>query len=285
MNFYGLRAWVDGQLAPAGAVVEARTPAGLPCGQTTVETPGQFGLLTVYRDDPATAEVEGPRPGETISFVVDDRPATVDDERAVTWTEHGDLQRVDLVVGNVGIDLPRFYLPLVVSGDHARASPSGLQPGAPAARPAGAQTTRQISLAAGWNLISFNVLPPTSDVATVLASIAGLYSVVLGYDRGGLSYYPQLPPGMNSLRTMDPYHGYWIRMNVAATLSLSGTSVPVATPINLYAGWNLVGYLPEGPEPVTSALASIAGQYTAVTSYRGGALYYTAHGHKLRFWA
>lgn len=59
MNFYGLRAWVDGQLAPAGAVVEARTPAGLPCGQTTVETPGQFGLLTVYRDDPATAEVEG----------------------------------------------------------------------------------------------------------------------------------------------------------------------------------------------------------------------------------
>jgi hypothetical protein len=92
-------------------------------------------------------------------------------------------------VGKASIDLPRFYLPLVVSGDHARASPSGLQPGAPAARPAGAQTTRQISLSVGWNLISFNVLRPTSDVATVLASIAGLYSVVLGYDRGGLSYY------------------------------------------------------------------------------------------------
>ena len=59
INLYGLRVWVDGRLAPAGAVVEARTPAGLPCGQTTVETPGQFGLLTVYRDDPATAEVEG----------------------------------------------------------------------------------------------------------------------------------------------------------------------------------------------------------------------------------
>jgi hypothetical protein len=79
---------------------------------------------------------------------------------------------------------------------------------------------------------------------------------------------------MNSLRTMDPYHGYWIRMNVSGTLNVSGSLVPATTPIALYSGWNLVGYLPEGPEPVTSALASIAGQYTAVTSYRGGALYY-----------
>jgi RHS repeat-associated protein len=79
---------------------------------------------------------------------------------------------------------------------------------------------------------------------------------------------------MNSLRTLDPFHGYWIRMNAPANLSVGGTLVAVTTPISLRPGWNLIGYLPEGPEPITTALAGITGQYSAVTGYQNGALYY-----------
>ncbi len=270
MNLYGLHVWIDGQPAPIGSIVEAFGPNTALLARTVVSTPGQYGLLTIYRDDPGTADVEGLRPGDTISFKINGRPASVIGNQTIVRTEHGALQQADLFVGQAGAVSRAQYLPLILSAHEANPAP-----GVSAfTNPTGGQATRQIPLRTGWNLISFNVLPSNNDVVTVLAAIAGLYTVVLSYDDGGLSYYPQLPSTMNSLRTLDPFHGYWIRMNAPAMLSISGAPVSVSTPISLRAGWNLVSYLPDGPTPVTTALANIAGQYTAVTGYAGEALYY-----------
>jgi len=124
----------------------------------------------------------------------------------------------------------------------------------------------------GWNLISFPVIPADPRISEVLASVAGLYSVVMGYDGGGLSYYPSLPDEFNTLRLLDPYHGYWIKMESKGVLVISGYPATSQTPLALKPGWNLVGYLTPRALPVADALASIEGQYDVVLGYEGGAL-------------
>jgi len=74
-----------------------------------------------------------------------------------------------------------------------------------------------IYLCAGWNLVSYLPESPL-PVDVALQSINGLYSVVLGWDNGALSYYPDLPPGLNSLHQMEPGHGYWVKLTAPATL-------------------------------------------------------------------
>ena len=136
--------------------------------------------------------------------------------------------------------------------------------------------TVDLSLHPGWNLISFNLQPmsgtvPITRVHEVLAPIDGAYDAVLTYDGGARSYYPSLPPELNDLKELDPYHGYWIRMTRAATLILEGMQVPVTTTLALRQGWNLVSYLPESDITVTDALASIAEKYSAVLGFHEGA--------------
>lgn len=124
----------------------------------------------------------------------------------------------------------------------------------------------------GWNLISFPVMPEDPRVAEVLASVAGLYSTVMGYDGRGLSYYPSLPDEFNTLRQLDPFQGYWIKMDGEGVLVVSGYRAVSEIPLALRPGWNLVSYLSPSALPVAEALASIEGKYDAVLGYDGGAL-------------
>jgi hypothetical protein len=74
-----------------------------------------------------------------------------------------------------------------------------------------------LSLCERWNLISY--LPNGSlPVPEALYSIDEQYTVVLGFDGGGLSYYTDLEPEMNSLQQMSPTFGYWVRATEATTL-------------------------------------------------------------------
>jgi hypothetical protein len=82
---------------------------------------------------------------------------------------------------------------------------------------------RAIELDAGWNLVSFLPRQPLA-VADALQSIDGQYTAVLGYDHGALSYYPDIDPSFNTLREMEPLHGYWIRMAQAGTLRYPTTN-------------------------------------------------------------
>jgi len=66
------------------------------------------------------------------------------------------------------------------------------------------------------------------SVTVALSGIAGSYTVVMGFDEGGLSYYPDLPPEFNTLHVMEPQHGYWIRTTEPVTLVYS-TTVGLAT--------------------------------------------------------
>jgi hypothetical protein len=123
-------------------------------------------------------------------------------------------------------------------------------------------------LAAGWNLISFDVTPENASIDQVLSEIAGKYSIVRNYTNGSFhTYLPSLPVGMNDLQTMDPRNGYWIYMTEAATLSIAGSPIADNTVISLNAGWDLVSYLPNTPQAPSTALFSIDANLTLARTY------------------
>jgi parallel beta-helix repeat protein/YD repeat-containing protein len=280
VNFYGLHLTINGKPAPPGTQVRAFDPRGRLAGEAVVTTPGTYGLLPAYGDVSSSLPEPGLHPGEAVTFTVNDQPATVLGPAAAVWTANGDLKQIDLAVGAVPpAETPHtVYFPSLggAPGTATSANP------APIANPTAALVGREdasattvfIPLSAGWNLVSFPVTPTNPSLTVAFASIAGLYSSVLSFNGGALSYYPNLPPSMNTLQTVDASHGYWINMTSPGTLAISGRQVGENQPIQLASGWNLVGYFPRGAEPVTTALAGVLGQVTAVLGYDGGALSY-----------
>ncbi len=238
VNLYGLDSRLHGAPLPAGTIVRAYDAAGTLAGCFVVRSSGRYGAMAVYADDPETPVDEGLSPGERIRLTVDGLPAMTLGPDEPIWTENGALLRVELAVGG--------------------------------------EVTRSLPLRLGWNLISFDVMPSDTRIETILAPIAGRFSRVLGFSctAGAQSYYPSLPPGMNTLTNMDPYHGYWIYATEPVTLTVSGPEMPESIPLSLCERWNLVSYLPDGPLTVLQALDSVAGQFRAVLGFDAGGLSY-----------
>jgi hypothetical protein len=90
MNFYG-NVSQNGQPL-AGAKIEVFVE-GILVGSGTSRADGSYGLLPVYGDDPTTSEKDGANPGDTLTFYVNGQIAGT-----ATWTGHGDVQRLNLVV-------------------------------------------------------------------------------------------------------------------------------------------------------------------------------------------
>jgi hypothetical protein len=113
----------------------------------------------------------------------------------------------------------------------------------------------EISLNAGWNLISLNKVPASYAVEDVFAGMPGLIQI----KNERYSYMPSMAEYFNTLEELTVSGGYWVNMTAPAILTVSGAQVQAsATPISLKAGWNLVSYLPEAAKPTSIALASIA---------------------------
>ncbi len=228
--------------------------------------------------------------GETLWFVTDDSQLCV-------YETFGNVTSVEEVVtpeGTIGWVVTTYRDPLSAATAFPSPCSSGLCPvpsgtcqptlgptlapgPSPVSTPAPAESSGpaasvSLGLDRGWNLFSFNVLPADRDVAAVLSTIAGKYSVVETVGGATLSYRPGLPASANTLQTLDPFHGYWIRMEQAAKLVIAGTPLPATTPLILSQGANMVSFLADGPLPVTEALSSINGCYSAVLGFEGRAV-------------
>lgn len=111
--------------------------------------------------------------------------------------------------------------------------------------------THSIALVQGWNLVSFNVHPVDTSLASVLSSIAGKYDLVYAWDATGASAgsgnwlkADNIPYSPDSLTALDETMGFWIHMTAADSLDVQGT-IPVSTEIQLSTntgGWNLVAF-------------------------------------------
>ncbi|MFQ5595792.1 MAG: CARDB domain-containing protein, partial [Anaerolineae bacterium] len=149
-----------------------------------------------------------------------------------------------------------------------------------------------IPLVESWNLISGWVNPFYTDASVVQRPISGTYTVIQGFDGGALVYYPDLPAAVNTLKSIDAEHGYWIKMMNAERgtrnssfsvphssfgLRLVGAAFPENRELALDAGWNLVSFLSRNEMGVMEGLRSIDGEYTAVLGFDQGALSYYPH--------
>jgi hypothetical protein len=132
-------------------------------------------------------------------------------------------------------------------------------------------TTANISLAAGWNLISIPNQPTDTSVTSVLASIGGQYTSVWTYNTAADTWYKYYTPAtgldfLNDLTEIIPGKGYWVEITGNPTLTVTAPPAPSST-VPLKPGWNLVGLKKDAGVPITTAMVSVSGNYTSIWRY------------------
>jgi hypothetical protein len=120
------------------------------------------------------------------------------------------------------------------------------------------QLSVELPLSEGWNLISLSLVQINESITEVLSSINGKWDCIRTYDP--LSPEPWKsnatfrPSQLNDFSTLNHKQGFWINITESnVNLTVSGP-IKTSTSINLYAGWNLVGYPSLTYETVANAL-------------------------------
>jgi uncharacterized repeat protein (TIGR01451 family) len=141
-------------------------------------------------------------------------------------------------------------------------------------------------LGSGYNLISLPLIPEDDDPAVVLSGLN--YEVAAGYYPEGnlvdgpFDYYFSAPPSpsYNTLGAIADGEGYWLVMNSAGPLTVTGYEVaePGLSALPAYevvgGRWNLVGFKSVVPKPAGDYLAAIAGKYTMIYGYDNATGYF-----------
>lgn len=127
--------------------------------------------------------------------------------------------------------------------------------------------TQSISLEQGWNLISTNVKPTDSTIATLFTGID--VSEIKNMD---VYWLKGQSTTLNSLKTITSGQGYFVKMNVAATLKVTGIPLSVTAnyPISTFkTGWNLTGCPYQLATTFTSALSTDISMVTLLKNFNG----------------
>lgn len=122
-----------------------------------------------------------------------------------------------------------------------------------------------LTLAQGWNLVSFPLELNTTIISEVLSGIQDQYNVVYWYDSllSSWEIYPDENFELNNKIS------FWIHMKHASTLNLMG-KMPFYTRIPLYSmgdEWNMVGFPSYYEQSITDALYFISDKYVSVQNY------------------
>lgn len=144
-------------------------------------------------------------------------------------------------------------------------------------------TDDEITLSPGWSLISFDVIPFSSNPVNVFAPLISTNNLVIvtGFqNQMGVFFDPDGPPFLNTLQNLLPGEGYWVKVQNAATLTVEGFEYPMDFLIDLKTGWNLIAYWQQEtttPEAAFEPLIT-AGILEMVTGYELGGKFYDPTG-------
>ena len=130
-----------------------------------------------------------------------------------------------------------------------------------------------LELQAGWNLISFPLIPKQTSTAKLLAPIIQMNDLVTvwGFTPPSTwSYFK--PPNLGTLTSMVDGKGYWVYVTDAINITIVGYVItPGSAPptYSLATGWNLVGFKPQpiGNETVANYFTSINNKYSIAWVY------------------
>jgi hypothetical protein len=136
---------------------------------------------------------------------------------------------------------------------------------------------QSVSLASGWNWVSFNVLPTDLSLNSVFAGILSKVEQVKTQTQSVIRSNNAWKGDLVNMNGIGQYKMFKVKVTQACTLTVTGIKIAFATAIELKGGWNWVAYLPTTAMPIATALASINGQVQEVKSltqtatYSGGA--------------
>jgi len=142
------------------------------------------------------------------------------------------------------------------------------------------QIRQDINLSTGWNILSFNVEPDNTDLLDVVQPLIDdeiLHKII---DEGG-NILQHMPWGwVNNIGDIANTEGYYIKVNSDVSLSIYGTIVPCPFDIDLYTGWNIMGYPCQNPEDAIAVLQALidAGKVSKVIDEGGNILQYMPWG-------
>ncbi len=144
-------------------------------------------------------------------------------------------------------------------------------------KPRQRQQTVQVAVREGWNLLAVPAEVGPLALPSALSSIDGIWAEVHAYDPTDNATPWKVcvagaPAEANTLRQLNPLQGFWLLANADATLT-----IPVGAPatasghsVELYPGWNLVGFPGDAPTPVEQGLQSIASAVESVFTLEPG---------------
>jgi hypothetical protein len=129
-------------------------------------------------------------------------------------------------------------------------------------------TTTTIPVQVGWNFISMPLIPTDSSMPAALTDQGGdtTWDYVMWLDPQSSdpwkTYSTFKPPIFNDLTSVDQRMGMWLHIPDAGALGdgileLAGVA-PTITSIDLYTGWNLVGYPSATPSLASATLPTEA---------------------------
>ena len=133
-----------------------------------------------------------------------------------------------------------------------------------------------IPLKQNWNLISIPLNLTNNSIEFVFGSIMNKVIVINGFESGvggGAKTYDPLLPEFSDLHNIDYKHGYWVKMNQSANLSVNGT-IPFNKTITLATNWNLISYLCNEPKNVSDVFSGIMNKIIVINGFENGALTY-----------
>ena len=139
--------------------------------------------------------------------------------------------------------------------------------------------TIDIDLSTGWNWFSINVMPEDGDMSldAVLATVLGSADFIKS--QSSFASYVDGFGWFGTLTTITNTSFYMVHMLEDATLTFTGVLAdPADTPIDLGAGWNWVGYIPDCSQAIDDALMTIEGDADFVKNQSSFASYVDGFG-------
>jgi hypothetical protein len=213
----------DNFVLEPGDEIAIFNPSGSICAGLQAWT-GNNIAITAWGDDTQTPSVDGLLSGEHMAYRIWDASAGIEyPDVTATYSQGDGIYSVNSIhiIGALDIN---------------------------------AIQSQDIALNSGWNMVSDHIDPAHPSMPDVFAAVeADLLLVKNGI---GQVYWPIY--GINQIGNWDVKDGYQVYMSAARTLTITGTQVaPETVPINLTAGWNMIGYTRDTPLTIGTALATI----------------------------
>ena len=212
----------------------------LVCAGSAEIAPGETVQIAAMGDDTTTPEVDGLVAGEALVWMIADCNGNVFAGEA-TYSNGPDVFTTN-------------GLTFVASISEVPAGPS----------------SQILEMPSGWSMFSTYMIADDMDMASVLSPI--IDKVIIAKNNSGAAYLVEW--NFNGVGDLLVGQGYQIKTTEAVELEVSGAyAFPEENPVDITAGWNMIGYLRTDAAAADAVLADInaSGNLIIAKDYNGAA--------------